>query len=282
MLHILCENWSFHIRYNILNTRYHISSKHIAKRQRHGSFRYRNITRSRVLAKQLKYVRNYTSVSTEGIKVLSRDRQVGRRDIRSLAAAAIPLFPFLVESFLLFPASLSFLRQRNFLSIRTYSEAVYSYTIASLHALIYWTFRNFQCKRKQVLQWRYSKFFRFYVPANLSSSKIDSKELQFARQQLWINLGATTAGIRELCIEIPPGVAILSFLSSGTGFFMELASNQKPPFAMRMCTIWQEHWEDGFIQAGSSHNGIPNTMDTDREKSRFSSSCFAERSTDMY
>lgn len=33
----------------------------------------------------------------------------------------------------------------------------------------------------------------------------------------------------------------------------------------------EKHREDRLIQAGSSHNGIPSTMDTDREKSRFSS-----------
>lgn len=80
---------------------------HIVKHQRHGSFRHgKHYARAEYSPKPLEYVRNYTSVRTEGIKVLSRDRQVGRRDIRSLAAAAIPLFPFLVDSFL--PFSLFF------------------------------------------------------------------------------------------------------------------------------------------------------------------------------
>lgn len=80
--------------------------------------------------KPLEYVRNYTSVHTECIKVLSRDRQVGRRDIRSLAAAAVPSLPFLFSTlcslFLSLPPlpllSLSLFhflaKEQNFLSIR--------------------------------------------------------------------------------------------------------------------------------------------------------------------
>lgn len=143
-----------YIRLNVLNTRYHISSTHRETSTSRIFSLPKHYARAEYSPKQLKYVRNCTSVRTEGIKVLSRDRQVGRRDIRSLAAAAIPLFPFLVESFLLFFSFVSSLKKFPFY---TYvSEAVYSYTIA-LHALyslyIYWMFRNFQCKKKrQVFQ----------------------------------------------------------------------------------------------------------------------------------
>lgn len=67
--------------------------------------------------KTLEYVRNYTSVRAKGIKVLSRGRQVGRRDIRSLVVVA---FAFLSSISLFYPF-LSFLSKNNeslFLYIR--------------------------------------------------------------------------------------------------------------------------------------------------------------------
>jgi len=90
--------------------------------------------------KLLKYIRNYTSVHTECIKVLSRDRQVGRRNIRSLAAAAVSLFPFL-SLFYLSPFSLA--KEQNFFSIHIciflyiyvsfYIRVPYIHTTASLY-----------------------------------------------------------------------------------------------------------------------------------------------------
>jgi len=52
------------------------------------------------------------------------------------------------------------------------------------------------------------------------------------------------------------------------------ASNQKHPACdtrTGACTMRKKHWEDRLIRAGSSYNGISGTMDTNREKSRFSS-----------
>lgn len=98
-------------RLNVLNTRYHISSTHRETSTSRIFSLPKYYARAEYSPKQLKYVRNCTSVRTEGIKVLSRDRQVGRRDIRSLAATAIPLFPFLVEFFLLFFSFVSSLKK---------------------------------------------------------------------------------------------------------------------------------------------------------------------------
>ncbi|KYN12648.1 hypothetical protein ALC57_15376 [Trachymyrmex cornetzi] len=56
-------------------------------------------------------------------------------------------------------------------------------------------------------------------------------------------------------------------------FPRRVASNQKHPACgarTGVCTMRKKHWEDRLIRAGSSHNGIPGTMDTDREKSCFS------------
>lgn len=146
----------------------------------------KHYARAEYSPKQLKYVRNCTSVRTEDIKVLSRDRQVGRRDIRSLAAAAIPLFPFLVESFLLFFLFRFLAKEISFLYVRKRSCVfIHDCTTCSLHSLyIYWMFRNFQCKRKrQVFQW-YRTDFSSCVSANLSSSEIDSKGIAIAQSAI--------------------------------------------------------------------------------------------------
>jgi len=60
----------------------------------------------------------------------------------------------------------------------------------------------------------------------------------------------------------------------GTRFPRRIASNQKHlacDTRTGACTMRKKHWEDRLIRAGSSYNGISGTMDTDREKSRFSS-----------
>lgn len=57
--------------------------------------------------KTLEYVRNYTSVRAKGIKVLSRGRQVGRRDIRSLVVVAFAFLSSISLSFIHFFHSLA-------------------------------------------------------------------------------------------------------------------------------------------------------------------------------
>lgn len=111
----------YNTRLKISNARHHTSSTHRETSTSWIISLPKHCARAKYTRqKPLEYVRNCTSVRTEGIKVLSRDRQLGRRDIRSLAAAAIPLFPSLSDSFFLpFSPSLSFPRQRNFLPICT-------------------------------------------------------------------------------------------------------------------------------------------------------------------